>query len=119
MDVEIILIALSILLIAWALERIFGKIQSVERHISGLRKRVKAIEQRVAKVSSQSQQAQRGTEKRRVIGAPAQTTQVKKSEKELPATTVCAFCGTEYDMSLNKCPKCHHINIEKYRLQRS
>ena len=125
MNIEVILIAVSVLLIAWALERIFTKVQSVDRHIRGLRRRVKAIEKRIMSSASSSSESPRV--KRAPIGAtpanPKKTptaAQLRTQPKQKTIKqTVCAFCGTKYDAELQKCPKCNHINIEKYRIQKS
>ena len=118
MNIGVVLIAFSVLIMAWALERIFTKMQTVERHLKGLRKRVKMIEQRVVKRDSQSGKSLRT--KTAVGPSPAQSaTSFSKPKPKAPAgETVCTFCGTKYSMELDKCPKCNHINIDKYRLKK-
>ena len=116
MNIGVVLIALSVLIMAWALERIFTRIQTVERHIIGLRKRIKTIEKRVMKGKTSTAKPSTAT---RTIGFAPQNTNPKPKQKSMPTETVCSFCGTKYSMELDKCPKCNHINIEKYRVRRN
>lgn len=118
MNIGVVFIAFSVLIMAWALERIFTKMQTVERHLKGLRKRVKMIEQQVIKRGSQNSKSSGA---RTTIGMSATqnaTSFAKPKQKPSPGETVCTFCGTKYSMELDKCPKCNHINIEKYRLKK-
>ena len=118
MNIGVVLIAFSVLIMAWALERIFTKMQTMERHLKGLRKRVKMIEKRVVKGGSQNDKPSRV---KTAVGASStqSATSFSKPKQKAPAgETVCTFCGTKYSMELDKCPKCNHINIEKYRLKK-
>ena len=127
MDIQIILIAIVILVMAWALERIVAKTQNLEKHILGLRTRLNNLEKRITS-ASQSPSA--------VAQSYYSSSRPRQTSKNVPPTTpkprnsgvratsgkntvICPFCGTEYDADLDRCPKCHHINIEKYKVKKS
>ena len=127
MDIQIVLIAIVILIIAWALERIVAKIQNIEKHIAGIRTRINNLEKRLTATSqmvsptnpgyySRPQQPQRAS-------SSAGRSSTSRTHRRISAsassknTVVCPFCGTEFDAELDKCPKCHHINIEKYKIK--
>ena len=131
MDIQIILIAIVILVMAWALERIVAKTQNLEKHIAGIRTRINNLEKRLTAASQTvsptnpsyysrpqqpAQQPQRASSSagRSSISRTHRRTSASASSKN---AVVCPFCGTEFDAELDKCPKCHHINIEKYKIK--
>ena len=124
MNFEIILVSFSVLLIAWALERLFAKIQSMERHIKGMRSRVNSMERRISKSPPASTSVQQRTTRTQPQTRPASTRPITPTPQQKPTkptssnTIVCAFCGTEFDVASDKCPNCNHVNIEKYRVKR-
>ncbi|MCD6595750.1 hypothetical protein J7L68_08780 [bacterium] len=126
MNIQIVLIAFSILIIAWALERMFTKIQSMERHVKGMRSRVNILEKRILASSKKSTPEYkpskvRQQKPRRTVShtqSPKSATSFAAIKPDNPKTVVCAFCSTEYPADADKCPKCNHVNIEKYRIKK-
>ncbi len=127
MDIQIILIAIVILIMAWALERIVAKTQNLEKHIAGLRTRLNNLEKRLTSAAVQPGQTVQNyytaTAKPSVATRPAKASSRKKKKFSADSdsdknTVVCPFCGTEFDINLDRCPNCHHINIEKYKIRR-
>ena len=127
MDIQIILIGFVILVMAWALERIVAKTQNLEKHILGLRSRLNNLEKRLASASQSPASvaqsyysATRPSKARKAAPSPSRPspTRTKPSPATSARTVVCPFCGAEYDISLDRCPKCHHINIEKYKVKK-
>ena len=129
MGIQIILISFSILILAWALKRMLAKIQSMERHIKGMRSRVNLLERRLTSTTkkftpeykpSKPRQQTRSVTKN--IGATEHTTKPMKTSRavkpEKPKVVVCPFCGTKFPADADRCPNCNHINIEKYRVKR-
>ncbi|RKZ31612.1 hypothetical protein DRQ33_06925 [bacterium] len=126
MTIEIVIISLAILIIAWALEKVFARLQSMERHMHGMRSRVKNIERRLTH-EKEPTKPQAYTPPTQTQRTTAFTSKSKSVDSAIPPESansssanqsVCAFCGAEFDKGLDKCPKCHHINIEKYRVQK-
>lgn len=129
MGIEILILALAILMIAWALERILLRLMTIERHVIGMRKRLNDVEFRIVSKTKYGK-SRTITEQKREPVAPQKVQSISSVTDEfkpgpLPEieeisgdTYICAFCGTEYDVNFDKCPKCNHINIEKYRVHR-
>jgi len=142
MDIQVIIVAFSVLTIAWALERLFAKIQSMERHIKGIRARLNRIERQSSNPKQKTESTYRQTlqpnqTRKSTQPQPQQQTitpqqQQSNSQHETGPrqqtsqqvnsrtgkTVICSFCGVEFDFDLTKCPSCHHINIEKYRIHK-
>jgi len=132
MEIQTIILAFTLLLVSWALERVFARLQSVERHVGAMRKRLNAIEQRllgVVKPSTSNINIQRQQRPQKSQTAQNSQPPSRPSASEEPPTiteqlsssgekVVCSFCGTQFDIGLDKCPKCSHINIEKYKVKR-
>lgn len=114
MEFQIVIIAICILLVSWALERILRKMQTLERHVQGFRTRINFLEQRIVGMSKSFAVD--------TISTVSSSTEVPKTYIEGQTShggkTECQFCGEIYDEDMDKCPKCNHINIEKYRLKK-
>ncbi len=128
MDIQIIIVAFSVLIIAWALERLFAKMQSIERHIKGIRARLNRIERRSSQQAKTPEAAYRQTRQQsqpRKSPQPQQrpTSPHRETRPQVSSPSgkkvICSFCGAEFDFDLTKCPSCQHINIEKYRIRKA
>jgi predicted Zn-ribbon and HTH transcriptional regulator len=104
MSLEIVLLAITILIMLWTLERIFAKLQSVERHVKGMRNRLNALEHRVVSNSRVQLNEQ---------SANVYQASVQKPTSKTIIMAVCGHCGTEFDANLDRCPKCKRENIDK------
>jgi len=124
MNIEIMLMAFAILIVSWALTRILSKTTSLERHVVGMRKRLNELEQRLVSSARLKAMHGAGTQQAKTAGMPQAVPervppQPKTSSQSASGiSTICAFCGEKFDIGLEKCPKCNHINIEKYRIRR-
>jgi len=124
MNTEILFMGFAILVVAWALTRILSKTTSLERHVSGMRKRLNELEQRLVSNARLRGISNTAAQTIKMQGAaPASShdmpTQAKSPSRAASGIdTTCAFCGEKFDIGLEKCPKCNHINIEKYRVRR-
>lgn len=113
MDISLVIISVTILFLAWALERITSRIRGLEKHMKNFRSRLQTIEKSLP--SQQYQQAQQGGLFKTAVDESQLTPQTQKTASKI----FCPFCKFEYDISLDRCPRCHHLNIEKIKAGRS
>ncbi|MBN1754816.1 hypothetical protein JW877_01250 [bacterium] len=130
-EIEIIIIAVVILVIAWIITRLNSQISQLKDDINLLRKRLLILNTRLDKAGSGTFPARSEQDKsRNAYGIDADSSenwesnnlapQVKNylEQKEKSGTqTICSKCGKEYSPELDKCPKCHYINVEKFGLR--
>lgn len=114
MDISLVIISITTLFIAWALARIISRIQGLEKHMKNLKSRIQSIEK------ARSSQYQTGQQVGMFKPGDDIAPQTPSGQTgKVGAKFLCPFCKFEYDSSLDRCPRCHHLNIEKIRSGRS
>ncbi len=96
MDIQVIIIAFTILIVAWALVKILDKIKAIDEEISELRIKIIGLDRKFHKFLAM------------------QNINLSPDEQNENVVVHCPICGAEFDRKLDKCPKCGVLNLEKF-----